>query len=216
MTTNNLSKDLVTGVILAGGKSSRMGGGDKFLKSVNNKPILELIVDRFSKQCETIIISANGDLDRLKSYNKPIVKDPLDNYAGPLAGILAAMQWSKKNKPEHTHILSVAADTPLFPMDYVEKLITHAHEVHPQSIILAKSRGWHHPIFGLWPVSLQQDLEIQLNNGLRKIRAWTETHPNDSLEFDDITINNSQIDPFFNINDQSDFDKFIQIMKHQD
>jgi len=215
-----LSKDMITGVILAGGQSTRMGGGDKFLKEVAGKTILSSVVENFDKQCSSLIISANGDPSRLNAYNKPIIQDPIitksnkepeDNLAGPLAGILGAMKWTIGNKPNHTHILSVAADSPLFPDDFTQKMINHANSLNERAIILAKSGGWHHPIFGLWPIELASDLEAQLNAGVRKIRAWTNTHPNSAIEFEDLHFNGATIDPFFNINKPEDFETFKQL-----
>lgn len=213
MKPSYLSANEITGVILAGGQSRRMGGGDKFLKKVANKTILEHVINQFTKQCETIIISANGDLSRLESYNLPIVKDPIGEDMGPLSGILAAMLWSQSNKPTHTHIVSVAADSPLFPLNYTDNMLKHANELESNSIILAKSRGRHHPIFGLWPIECATVLQSFLKTGGRKIRAWTDTQPNGTVEFPDLLINETSIDPFFNINEPEDLETFIQLYK---
>ncbi|GJM01311.1 MAG: molybdenum cofactor guanylyltransferase [Methyloligella sp.] len=220
-----LNNNMITGVILAGGQSTRMGGGDKFLKEINGKTILSLVIEKFEKQCSSVLISANGNPERLEAYNKPIIKDPIieaepttnkeveGTLAGPLAGILAAMNWTKENQPGHTHILSVAADSPLFPDDFSKKMIHHSNDLNENSIILAKSGGWHHPIFGLWPIELASDLETQLNAGVRKIRAWTSTHPNSAIEFEEQNIKGTKIDPFFNINKPEDFDTFTALSK---
>lgn len=208
-----LSANQITGVILAGGQSRRMGGGDKFLKKVANKTILDHVINQFSKQCETLIISANGDHSRLESFNLPIVKDPIDDDMGPLSGILAAMLWSQSNTPSHTHILSVAADSPLFPLNYSDNMLKRANEFEKNAIILAKSRGRHHPIFGLWPIECANDLQSFLETGGRKIRAWTDTQPNGTIEFPDLLIHDTSIDPFFNINEPEDLETFIQLYK---
>lgn len=213
MKPSSLTLNQITGVILAGGQSRRMGGGDKFLKKVANKTILDHVINQFSNQCETLIISANGDLSRLESIDLPIVKDPIGDDMGPLSGILAAMLWSKLNKPSHTHILSVAADSPLFPLNYSDKMLKRANEFETDAIILAKSRGRHHPIFGLWPIELANDLKTFLETGGRKIRAWSDTKANGSIEFQDLLINDMPIDPFFNINKPEDLDTFIQLYK---
>ncbi|MGH1405251.1 MAG: molybdenum cofactor guanylyltransferase MobA [Rhodomicrobiaceae bacterium] len=218
-----LKNDMITGVILAGGQSTRMGGGDKFLKEINGKTILSLVIEKFEKQCNSVLISANGDPARLEAYNKPIIIDPLieeapstskdqeETLAGPLAGILAAMNWAKENHPGHTHILSVAADSPLFPDDFSQTMIKHANDLNENAVILAKSGGWHHPIFGLWPIEFATDLEAQLKAGVRKIRAWTNTHPNSAVEFEDQIIKDTKIDPFFNINKPEDFEIFTDL-----
>ena len=211
----------ITGVILAGGQSTRMGGGDKFLKEIAGKSILETVIEQFTPQCSTLIISANGDLNRLSAFKLPIIEDTIKEQvgkeqAGPLAGVLAAMLWSKENQPQHTHILSVAADSPLFPGNYSQLMINHANALDEEAIILAKSNGWHHPIFGLWPVSLANDLEIQLKAGVRKIRAWTNTHANSVVEFENQLINGEEIDPFFNINNPEDFELYEKLSRKID
>ena len=209
----SISKETVTGVILAGGQSTRMGGGDKFLKKVSDETILETVIEKFKPQSTTLIISANGDLSRLNSFNVPLVEDTVKDHAGPLAGILAAMQWTRANKPNHTHILSVAADSPLFPENFADQMINHANSLSEEAIILAKSNGWHHPIFGLWPIQLADDLETQLKDGIRKIRAWTNTHPNSTVEFENLLLKGEEVDPFFNINSPEDFETYENISK---
>lgn len=213
MKTAPLSINQITGVILAGGQSRRMGGGDKFLKKVENKTILDHVISQFSDQCKTLIISANGDHSRIERVNLPIVKDTIGEDMGPLSGILAAMLWSQSNTPSHTHILSVAADSPLFPSNYSEIMLKRANECDKRSIILAKSRGRHHPIFGLWPIEHTPLLQTFLETGGRKIRAWTDTLPNETKEFQDLLINGTNIDPFFNINEPKDLETFIQLIK---
>ncbi len=212
--SNAVKSEQLLGVILAGGQSRRMGGGDKFLKKIKDVTILNMVIDRFSPQVPSLIISANGDVERLSAYGLPVVKDPIENYAGPLAGILSAMIWAETHQPEKTHILSVAADTPLFPLNYSEKMLETASALPNDTIILAKSQGRHHPIFGLWPVSLKDDLATNLDNGLRKIRAWTDACNNASIEFDDIEINDHITDPFFNINEPSDFQIFENLVSN--
>lgn len=217
----SITNKTITGVILAGGQSTRMGGGDKFLKEIAGKSILETVIEQFTPQCSTLIISANGDLNRLSAFKLPIKEDTIkeqvgNEQAGPLAGVLSAMLWSKENQPHHTHILSVAADSPLFPGNYSQQMINHANTLDEEAIILAKSNGWHHPIFGLWPISLANDLEIQLKAGVRKIRAWTNTHANSVVEFENQFINGEKIDPFFNINNPEDFELYEKLSRNID
>lgn len=221
-TTPMLTSDHTIGVILAGGQSSRMGGGDKFLKPVHNTNMLYLVRDRFTTQIQTILLSANEPLERLRFINLPIITDPPilsasqqkntnpGQPSGPLAGILAAMIWAEKytnpsTNTKPTHIISIGADTPFFPNQYVSSLLTEANKHSPDTIILAKSHGRYHPIFGLWPVSLRADLQKKLNEGLRKIRAWTDSHNNAAIEYEDITFAGQKIDPFFNVNNPDDF-----------
>lgn len=193
-------------VILAGGTSRRMGGGDKFLRPIAGTTMLDLVVNRIKPQVEQLVISANGDISALEKHGLPVIKDPIDGFVGPLAGILAGFHWAKENSPETSHIITIAADTPFFPTDYAKAMLDHANRGNTDRIILAKSQGRFHPIFGLWPISLAEDLENSLNDGMRKIRAWTGTHNETSLEFQDITINSTSIDPFFNVNEPGDLE----------
>jgi molybdopterin-guanine dinucleotide biosynthesis protein A len=213
MQSSKLTLDTTVGVILAGGRSSRMGGGDKFLQPVAGTDMLTLVHQRFAKQIGTIIISANGAQNSLSSYNIPIVPDVIEGYAGPLAGIHAAMRWARLNHPAASHILSIAADTPFFPQNYTNAMLSHAESIEPESIILAKSHGRFHPIFGLWPISLEKELEQALSDGLRKIRAWTVSQKNSSLEFPDIKIGSESVDPFFNVNEPSDLEQCERLIK---
>lgn len=200
----SLSQDNIVGVILAGGQSSRMGGIDKFLLPINQTNMLSLILDRFKKQIDTIIISANGDNARLAEFNLPVVNDPVDEDAGPLAGILAAMIWAQKNKANSTHILSIGADTPFFPPSLALKFLNASAE-HTDKIIMAKSNNQFHPIIGLWPVMLIESLRDAIRNKMYKIRAWSDTHPNKAITFENEIIKGQPVDPFFNVNTPEDF-----------
>ncbi len=212
----------VVGVVLAGGQSRRMGGGDKFLQPVHGSNLLQAVLKRLSPQLDTIIISSNSPAQTIhaalkagKQFNEiPIVSDLISDFAGPLAGVHSAMKWAQENRPETTHLLTVAADTPFFPLDFVSRMVGFAQSQEASSIILAQSHGRYHPIFGLWPVDLQESLEGALFKGLRKIRAWTNEHPNASLNFDDEIINGKQVDPFFNINEPEDFKRYRQLIQN--
>lgn len=229
-TPSEITLEQTVGVILAGGQSSRMGGGDKFLKPVQNTTMLNLVKDRFTSQLQTVLLSANEPLERLRFINLPIVTDPpilsssplsekKSPSAGPLAGILAAMIWAEQNIIQATgnnptHIISIGADTPFFPNQYVNSLIDEANKHSSDTIILAKSHDRYHPIFGLWPVSLRADLQMNLNEGLRKIRAWTDSHKNSSIEYQDIKLAGQSIDPFFNVNHPEDFTLLENLLKN--
>ncbi len=210
----------IVGVVLAGGQSRRMGGSDKFLQPVNGSNLLRGVLERFTPQLDTIIISSNSPpaaihaaLDRVPEFQAiPIISDIIPDFAGPLAGVHSAMKWSHdNNRSGATHVISVAADTPFFPLNYVETMVGFAQSQVPASIILAQSHGRYHPIFGLWPIVLHQDLEDALLNGVRKIRAWVNEHPNGSLNFQDEIVNGTQIDPFFNVNEPEDFKRYMEL-----
>ncbi|MCV2869242.1 molybdenum cofactor guanylyltransferase MobA [Defluviimonas sp. WL0002] len=191
----------VPGVILAGGRATRMGGGDKGLRSVAGRRLLDRVIDRLSPQCAPLAINANGDPSRFAEFGLPVLADSLPDHPGPLAGVLAGLDWSAAIGADA--IVTVAADTPFFPEDLVAQLRAAAG---PSGLALAASRDgtgklWQHPTFGLWPVALRNDLRSALEGGLRKIVLWTERHAAGSAEFA-----SDPFDPFFNINTPEDIE----------
>lgn len=187
------------GVILAGGRATRMGGGDKGLRSVAGQRLLDRVIDRLSPQCDPLAINANGEPARFADYGLPVLPDSLPDYPGPLAGVLAGLDWAAERGA--AAIVTVAADTPFFPADLVVRLQAAAG---PSGLALAASRDetgklWQHPTFGLWPVALRDDLRSALEGGLRKIVLWTERHGAGTAEFA-----SDPFDPFFNINTPED------------
>lgn len=206
-----ISLDQCTGVILAGGRSSRMGGGDKFLLDIAGSTMLQRVIDQLSPSLQHLLISANGDLTRLEAYNLPLITDEIEGFAGPLAGIHAAMRWVEENLPACTHCLSAAADTPFFPKSYPADMLAALNDAGPDHIIMARSNGRHQPSFALWPISCRAALESALKQGLRKIRAFTDAQPSAVCEFENLSINGKQIDPFFNVNEAADL-KLSQLL----
>ncbi len=186
------------GVILAGGKATRMGGGDKGLREVAGQPLLDHVLDRLRPQVGQIALNANGDPARFAGYGLPVLPDSLPDWPGPLAGVLAGMDWAAAQGAEA--VVSVAADTPFFPRDLVAQLQAAAG---PSSLALAATREggklWRHPTFGLWPVALRDDLRAALVGGLRKVVLWTDQHGAGTAEF-----GTDPFDPFFNINTPDD------------
>ncbi len=194
----------IGGVILAGGLARRMGGGDKALLPIDGQPMLAHIVARIAPQVSAFIINANGDPARFAEFGAPVVADPIDGFAGPLAGILAGLLWAKSLKPSLTHVVSVAGDTPFFPADLAARLSKMRGDA-TETIVLAASGGRVHPVFGLWPVSLASDLSAFLaDSDNRKILAFVDRHPSDQVEFSAISGANGDVDPFFNINRPDD------------
>lgn len=189
------------GVILAGGLATRMGGGDKSLLSLSGRPILAHVMDRLSPQVGAMALNANGDPSRFAQWGLPVVPDNVDGFAGPLAGVLAGMDWAAEQGAKA--IVTVAADTPFFPLDLVTRL-EEAASGTAQGLALAatpdpeKSTA-RHPTFGLWPVALRDDLRDALNDGLRKVVIWTDRHGAGTALFD-----TGGMDPFFNINTPDD------------
>ena len=186
------------GVILAGGRATRMGGGDKGWRPLGGKRLVDHVITRLAPQVDAIALNANGDPDRF-DLGLPVLPDSIDGHAGPLAGVLAGMDWAALRGAEA--VVSVAADTPFFPTDLVARLQQAAG---PSGLALAASpdeegRLWQHPTFGLWPVALRHDLRAALEGGLRKIVLWTDKHGAGVASF-----SSQPFDPFFNVNTPED------------
>ncbi len=195
--------DGVVGVLLAGGKSSRMGGGDKCLRLLAGRTILERIVERLRPQVSDIVVNVNGDPSRFASFGLPVVSDSVAGYVGPLAGVHAGLEWLKTNRPGIGHVMTVATDTPFFPSDLVDRFLAGArHE--KTAFCIARSKEGTHPVIGLWPVSLASDLKASLERGERKVTAWTKDHDAIPVFFPPVEIRGHSIDPFFNINAPED------------
>ena len=209
----------VAGVVLAGGLSRRMGGGDKTLLSVAGAPMLSRVIDRLKPQVGSLVLNANGDPARFAAYGLTVVADPIEGFAGPLAGVLAGLRWASSfalaqdpgAKPASTfadpapvklhprYIVSVAGDTPFFPRDLVSRLLEAADG--KDRIVLASSNGRAHPVIGLWPVSLADDLDAFLTAGeTRKVLVWVDRHDNTTVDFPMLETGTEPLDPFFNIN----------------
>ena len=192
----------VVGILLAGGKSSRMGGGDKCLKKLGDKTILEHVISRSLPQVEALILNVNSQCGKYSSYGLPIVSDVVSGYCGPLAGILTGMEWVKKNFPNCRWLASFPTDAPFFPKNLVKKLFL-AVEQKKASLSYAYSGGRNHPVFGLWPVELEQDLRQSIiEEKVRKIEFWTSKLVTSRAEF-----TSEPFDPFFNINNPEQFKK---------
>lgn len=185
----------VVGVLLAGGLARRMGGGDKPLRTLGGKPILDRVVARARPQVADLLLNVNGDPARFEGYGLPMAGDVIDGHAGPLAGILTGMEWARAAHPEVEWIVSFATDAPFLPGDLVAKLRAAA-KGEDAEIACAMSGGRTHPVFALWPVALAGDLRTaMIDEDMRKIDAWTERYRIVHVEFP-----TDPVDPFFNIN----------------
>jgi len=201
-------KNNIVGVILAGGLSRRMGNQNKSFMPLANKPLFEHVLERFLPQCDTVLINSNSQSRQLASYNLPIIKDTLEGYLGPLAGILSAMEWTKQQLPETQWIASVPVDTPFLPKDLVSTLYQSIQKKH-STLVGVSSNGRTHPVIGLWSTRLVDDLRLALNDeGLRKIDLWTARY---SISHQDFS--NEVFDPFFNINSQEDLIQAESLIK---
>lgn len=186
-------------VVLAGGLSSRLGGGDKPLLELGAGSILETVLDRLHPQCRSIAINANRNLEQYRRFDLPILQDRTTGYAGPLAGLQAGLDWAIAVGARA--LLTVAGDTPFFPADLL-KILADASE--DGTIAVASSNGRLHPTFALWPTSLSGDLDRFLENGNRRVLAFIERHPNVKIDFPIVRLPGGQVDPFFNINTPDD------------
>ena len=192
----------VVGILLAGGKSSRMGGGDKCLKMVGGKPILRRVIDRLWPQVSDIIINANEDAGRFAAFGLPVIADSISGYAGPLAGVHAGLEWVKANRPGVGHVVTVATDTPFFPTDLVERL--RAASDVSSKLRIAKSETGMHYVIGLWPLTLVGALKASLERGERTVGAWVKGHEAIEVYFPKGVAGGRAVDPFFNINTPED------------
>ena len=187
------------GLVLAGGLARRMGGGDKPLTRIGGATILSRVLERLKPQCTRVVLNANGDPARFADTGLPVIPDDVPDFAGPLAGILAGLDWAAEQVPEIAYVASVPGDCPFLPRD----LVTRLHEARAasgQPLACARSGEWRHPVVGVWPVALRADLRHALTQeDLRKIELWTARHGVALAEWPA-----SPVDPFFNVNTPED------------
>lgn len=203
----------ITGVLLAGGLSRRMGGGDKGLLQFGSGTMLGHVISRFAPQVSTLIINANGDPARFAEFDLPIASDTIDGNVGPLAGILAGIRWAREHTPDARFIATASTDAPFLPLDLVERLAKTA-ESNPGAIAIARSGGYLHPVIGLWPVAHHDDLEQALTQeGIRKVLRWTDKHGTMPVDFEDVSIGSATIDPFFNANTPEELEEARRLIE---
>lgn len=187
------------GVLLAGGLARRMGGGDKPLKTIGGKTILERVIARLAPQCDHLILNANGDPARFAAFGLPVVADTVEGFAGPLAGVLAALDWTAAQHPKVEWVLSVATDCPFLPHDLIARL-HQAREREGARLAVAASGEQTHPVIGLWNVALRDELRHALVvEDIRKIDRWTARYPLATVSWP-----TDPVDPFFNANTVND------------
>lgn len=187
----------VPAVILAGGLSSRFGGGDKGLRNLGGKPLISHVVDRLRPQCGPIVLNANGDVARFAGLGLPVLPDTVPGHPGPLAGVLAAMDWAARQGADA--VLTVAADTPFLPPDLVARLCAGGVALRIAASPDAVGRLRAHPTSALWPVVLRDALRRDLGAGMRKLGLWADDHGAGRVAF-----SAEPFDPFFNINTADD------------
>ncbi|PIW29720.1 MAG: molybdenum cofactor guanylyltransferase MobA [Rhodospirillales bacterium CG15_BIG_FIL_POST_REV_8_21_14_020_66_15] len=183
------------GVLLAGGLARRMGGGDKPLRVLGGRPILDHVIARAQPQVADLLLNINGDPARFEAYGLPTAGDVIEGHAGPLAGVLTGMEWARAEHPGARWLASFATDAPFFPETLVARLHA-ALKVDGADMACAMSGGRTHPVFALWPVALADDLRaVMVGEDMRKIDAWTARYRIVHVDFPIVPF-----DPFFNIN----------------
>lgn len=186
-------------VLLAGGLARRMGGGDKPMRQIAGRTILARVIARLKPQCDGLILNANGNPARFASFGLAVIPDTVADFPGPLAGILAALDWTAANRPEISWILSAAADCPFLPRDLVARMHEARAEQNAQ-LAVAASGGQSHPVIGLWSVGLRKELRHALVvEDVRKIDRWTARYRLATVEWP-----TTPLDPFFNANTMDD------------
>jgi molybdenum cofactor guanylyltransferase len=189
----------IPGVLLAGGLARRMGGGDKPMRTIGGRTILERVIARLAPQCDELILNANGDPARFAAFGLPVIADGVADFPGPLAGILAGLDWAAASRPEVKWMLSAAADCPFLPRDLVSRLHQSLIEQDAQ-LAVAASDGQSHPVIGLWSVSLREELRHALVvEDVRRIDRWTARY-----RLATVIWPVSPLDPFFNANTVED------------
>jgi molybdopterin-guanine dinucleotide biosynthesis protein A len=188
----------VPGVVLAGGLARRMGGGDKPLREIGGRTILARVIARLRPQCERLLLSANGDPQRFAQFGLPVIPDGMEHHPGPLAGILAGLDWAAAHRPDAQWMLSAPGDCPFLPRDLVARLgqaVSTGAE-----LAVAASQGRSHPVIGLWKVALRDALrEALVVERLRKVGEWTKRY-----RVATVAWAADPVDPFFNANTLDD------------
>jgi molybdopterin-guanine dinucleotide biosynthesis protein A len=194
------------GLVLAGGLARRMGGGDKALIRIGDETILARALARLAPQVAGIVLNANGDPARFAASGLPVVADSVPDFAGPLAGILAGLDWVAANKPDIAWVVSVPGDCPFLPRDLVARL-HQARIAEGKPLACAHSGDWRHPVVGLWQVALREDLRRAVTaEDLRKIEVWTARH---GVALADWPA--EPVDPFFNVNTPEDIEQATRL-----
>jgi molybdenum cofactor guanylyltransferase len=199
--------DAVLGVLLAGGQARRMGGGDKCLRPLGAATILDQVVARARPQAAALLLNANSDPARFARFGLPVAADVVAGFAGPLAGVLTGMTWAQAQRPDLPWIVTIATDTPFFPLDLVARLRA-AVEHEGADLACAASAGRSHPVFGLWPVRLAGDLRRALQDeAVRKVDVWTARYRLAVVDFPTLPL-----DPFFNTNRPDDLAEAARLL----
>jgi len=201
----------IVGLLLAGGLSRRMGGGDKALRLLGRQTLLDHVIERVRPQVEALVLNANGDPSRFARFGLPVVADSIADFAGPLAGVLAGLDWAAANRPDCALVVSLATDAPFLPADLVARLVA-GMKSDGAELTCAASGGQPHPVIGLWPVRLREALrQALLVEGIRKVDVWTQRYRLATVDFPVGTV-----DPFFNANRPEDLERAAAFLESHD
>jgi molybdopterin-guanine dinucleotide biosynthesis protein A len=194
-------------VVLAGGLARRMGGGDKPLRLLEGRPMLDHVLARLAPQAAAVVLNANGDPARFAAWGLPVLADGVPDYAGPLAGVLAALDWAAALRPDLPWVVSAPGDSPFLPGDLVARL-HQARDAAGTAMACARSGGWTHPPVGLWPVALRGELRAALEAGERKIDRWTAR-----FGCAEAAWPADPVDPFFNANTPEELAEAARLLR---
>jgi molybdopterin-guanine dinucleotide biosynthesis protein A len=201
---DDVVKPRITGVVLAGGLSRRMGGGDKGLLDLGGQSMLAHVVARLRPQVGDLVLNANGDPQRFAAIGLAVIADTVADYPGPLAGVLAGLRWAQRYAPNATRVVTVPADAPFVPHDLVARFESALASAPETAIALAQSESGVHPVIASWPVALADDLAQALHDGVRKVRQWIDRHGGIPVPFPQVEVGGQAFDPFFNANTPED------------
>jgi molybdopterin-guanine dinucleotide biosynthesis protein A len=190
----------IPGLVLAGGLSRRMGGGDKALRLLGGRPLIAHVIERLSAQAAPLAINANGDRARFSAFGLPVIPDAEQDFSGPLAGVLAGLRWAADDVPSAQYLVTAACDTPFFPYDLAERFLQALAGCDQSLVAVAQSAGRAHPVFGLWRLTIADELARYLASGQRKVTAFLEAQPHIYVSFDEAGKVCQGLDPFFNAN----------------
>jgi len=197
-------RTMTAGIILAGGRSRRMGGGDKCLQPLGGEYLISHVIARARSQVDALAINANGDPARFADFGLPVIPDSVDGFAGPLAGVLAGLDWAVQAAPDSVWLATFACDAPFFPHNLVTRLRAET-EAAGGDLACARSRGRDHPVFGLWPLALRDALRAALvEHDIRKVDRFTAGYRLVRVDFPDLASPWGPVDPFFNANRPED------------
>jgi molybdopterin-guanine dinucleotide biosynthesis protein A len=196
----------VAAVVLAGGRAQRMGGGDKCLLTLAGRPILAHIIERLRPQVRRIVLNANGELTRFAAFGLPVIGDAVEGYAGPLAGVLAGLEWAAAKAPDCPWVLSIPGDGPFVPRDLVARLLSEAQA--GAELVSVSTAGNRNPVIGLWPVSMAAALRKALvEEGLAKVDAFAQRYRLALVDWPD-----RPVDPFFNANNPEELSEAERLL----